>query len=221
VSSPFGPLSEPGSPASSPSSGSSLASSSSRPPASPASRLSGDDLLAELFDACGDLQFLRDAFEGADFILALTLEKLPSEVGIVSFFDVNSREFVVVRQTGGGDSALLRRLPERSPIVQAAMRTSRAVVVADAMADPHASSDERFQAMRVTPRSLVCAPVQVGGRYLGLIEVINPRDGGRFTEGDGNALTYIGEQFAEFVVERDLTIDPARVGPESFKGQRA
>jgi DNA-binding transcriptional MerR regulator len=53
--------------------------------------------------------------EGADFVLGLTLEKLPSEVGLVSLFDINKREFIVVRQAGGPRSALCQRQSERSP----------------------------------------------------------------------------------------------------------
>src|SRR5207253_10759039 len=66
------------------------------PPAKPGKRrLSGDDLLVELFEACSDLHFVGESLSGAEFILNLTMEKLPSEVGIVSLFDINRREFVV------------------------------------------------------------------------------------------------------------------------------
>jgi hypothetical protein len=187
------------------------------PPKSGA-RLSGDDLIAELFEACSDLHFLRDALEGADFVLALTLEKIPSTVGLVSLFDINRREFVVVRQRGG-KSALLARLPERAPLVQAAMRSQRAVVVPDASRDERAL-DDRWKAIGGELSSVICAPVELAGRYLGLIEVANPLDGGRFSEGDGNALTYIGQQFAEFVGARGVIVDPDIVTSGARKAGR-
>jgi hypothetical protein len=190
-------------------------------PAPPSSlpRLSADDLIAELFDACGDLHFLPDALEGADFILALTLEKLPSEAGMVSLFDMNKREFVVVRHSGGTGSALLKRTPERSPLVSTAMRKRHAVVVADATAERR-DSDARWTALGVTLRSMICAPVELGGRYLGLIEVANPLDGGTYAPSEGHALTYIGQQFAEFVAERGVVLDPELIQAPKKKATR-
>lgn len=172
-------------------------------------RLSGDDLISELFEACSDLHFLRDALEGADFVLALTLEKIPSAVGLVSLFDIDRREFVVVRQRGG-KSALLSRLSDRAPLAQAAMRSQRAVVVPDASRDERAL-DDRWKAIGAGLKSVICAPVELGGRTLGLIEIANPLDGGRYDDGDGNALTYIGQQFAEFVGARGVIVEPGAV----------
>jgi hypothetical protein len=175
------------------------------------SRLAGDELLAELFEAFNDLHFLADTLAGADFVLGLAIEKLPSEVGILSMFDINRREFVVVRQMGAQRSAVLSRLPERSPIAEAAMRTRRAVVIPNAKEDAHAH-DERWATIGTEVRSLVCAPIMLGGRYLGLLELANPLDGGEFTDGDGHALTYIGQQFAEFVATHGVVTDADHIG---------
>jgi len=178
-------------------------------PSAPKKRLSGEDLLTALFEAFNDLHFLRDAIEGAEFVLALTLEKLPSAVGMVSLFDMNKREFVIVRQTGGVRAVGLRQ-PERSPIAANAMRTRHAVVISDP-AEAKGATDDRFKVIGVEIRSLICAPVELNGRYLGLIELVNPLDGSLFNEGDGNALTYIGQQFAEFAAARGVMIDPEQL----------
>lgn len=183
---------------------------SNPPPAS--QRVSGDDLLAELFEAFCDLHFLRDSLEGADFIVSLIAEKLPCEVCLVSLFDIDRREFVVVRQNGGRVNVLLQRQPDRSPIPLAAMRSRRAVVVRDASTDPRVV-DARWQALGVDVKSYVCAPVELAGRYLGLIEVANPLDGSRFAETDGNALTYMGQQFGEFVGQHGVLVDAETVAP--------
>ncbi|WP_437734838.1 GAF domain-containing protein [Sorangium sp. So ce1335] len=172
-------------------------------------RLSGDDLLAELFEACSELHFVQDTLAGADFVLSLTLEKIPCAVGLVSLFDIDRGEFVVVRQRGG-KTALLTRLSERAPLALAAMRSRRAVVVPDAASDERAM-DDRWKATGVELRSVVCAPVELGGRYLGLLEIANPLDGKPFSESDGNALTYIGQQFAEFVGARGVVVEPGLV----------
>ncbi len=181
-------------------------------PPSASTRVSGDDLLAELFEAFCDLHFLRDSLEGADFILSLVAEKLPCEVCLVSLFDIDRREFVVVRQNGGRANILLQRQPDRAPIPLAAMRGRRAVVVRDAASDPRVL-DARWKILGVEVKSYVCAPVELAGRYLGLIELANPLDGGRFTESDGNALTYIGQQFGEFVGQHGVLVDEESVAP--------
>ena len=186
------------------------AAASSRPSA-PKKRLSGDDLLAELFEAFGDLQFLRDSLEGAEFVLALTLEQLPSR----------GRARLALRHEHA-------RVRGRAPVGRAAERALRAAAGARARrGQRHAQAprdrrraipagaaramDDRFRAIGVEIRSLVTAPVELGGRYLGLIELANPLDGGVFTDGDGNALTYIGEQFAEFVAAHGVIVDPEQI----------
>jgi hypothetical protein len=51
----------------------------------------------------------------------------------------------------------------------------------------------------------------MGGRTLGLLELANPRDGGAFEAADGNALTYIAKQFAEFLDSHGVLLDPDAV----------
>ena len=72
--------------------------------AAPRGRLRSEDLIADLFEAMHDLHFLRDPLEGADFVLGLVMAKLPSTVGLVHFYDIDAREFVVVRTIGPGAS---------------------------------------------------------------------------------------------------------------------
>jgi GAF domain-containing protein len=181
-----------------------------RPAPTGGARLEGDELLTDLFEAMAELHFLGDAIEGADFVLAQAMAKLPCEVGLVSLFDMANREYVVVRQIGGKRSGLLLRLAQHGKLAQSAMRYSRAVVVVDASRQRD-QVDRRWREIGVTLRSLVCAPVELDGRYLGLIELGNPIDGRPFRETDGHALTYMGRQFAEFVADRGVVTDPERV----------
>ncbi|MBI4951565.1 MAG: GAF domain-containing protein [Myxococcales bacterium] len=170
-------------------------------------RVTGDDLLTDLFEAMSDLHFLAGAFEGADFVLDLALQKLPCAVGVLSLFDMNRREFVVVRQVGGDKSGLLYRLPEGNRVAQTAMRSGRAQLVPAA----EAGLDGKWARIGVAPTSLACAPIEHGGRYLGLIELCNPIDGRPFSDSDGHALTYIGRQYGEFLAERSVVLEPETV----------
>jgi hypothetical protein len=171
-------------------------------------RLRGDELIADLFEAMHDLHFLRDAVEGADFCLSLALEKIPSRVGIVHLYDIDRREFVVACVRGPNqDVALLQRYPEGDPILSKAMRRQRAIVFSSTT---EANQLERYSIFGGTT-SLVVAPVVLAGRFLGAIELMDPLDGSPFSEDEGHALTYIGEQFAEFVATRGVTVDPERI----------
>src|SRR6185295_1757535 len=108
---------------------------------------------------------------------------------------------------------LCARQPEKAPLAASAMRKRHAIVVSDAEGAQRAM-DDRWRSLGVEIKSLVCAPIELSGRYLGLIELANPSDGHAFNEGDGNALTYIGQQFAEFVGERGVIVDPASIRGE-------
>jgi len=185
----------------------------------PKPRATGEELLTELFEACADLGFLSDPLEGADFVLALSMEKIPSELGLVSFFDIDKKEFFVVRQSGGKTQSLGATLSEKSSLAQAAMRAKRAVVIPDAARDPRAA-DARWKAIGVEPKSILCAPVEAGGRYLGLIELVNPEGASRYGTSEENALTYIGQQLAEFLAGQSESVDRAKLLASASKGAR-
>src|SRR5579872_3301180 len=176
----------------------------------PGSRVGGEDLIADLFESMHDLHFTRDAVEGGDFCLVTAMEKLPSQAALVHVFDISRREFLVANARGAGtETLLLRRSPEADPLLSLALRKRRAVVLAESDLGEAATVDR--YAILGGARSLVVAPVMVAGRPLGAVELVNPLDGQPFTESDGNAVTYIAEQFAEFVSTRGIVTDPERI----------
>jgi hypothetical protein len=183
----------------------------------PRVRVRGEDLIADLFESMHDLHFVRDAVEGGDFCLSLAMEKLPSQVGIVHLYDIDRREFLVTSVRGAATGKLLlQRHPENDLMISAAMRKRRAVVVADASQGETATVG-RYATVGGA-RSLIIAPVMQAGRFLGAIELLNPLDGGPYTESEGNAVSYIAEQFAEFVAERGVVTDPEVISSRQLPG---
>jgi GAF domain-containing protein len=186
------------------------------PMSSRSPRKKGDDLLTDLFEATADLGFLREALEGAELVVNLLFEGLPSRAVLVSFFDINAREFVVVRQAHPAQdvatrpSVVLGRVSEFADIPAAAMRSARTIVLGADKASA-LSADPRWSALGIVPTYYACAPVVSAGRYLGLIELADPIDGAPLQEGDGHALTYVGEQLAEYLAQREITFDEATV----------
>jgi hypothetical protein len=180
-------------------------------------RVRGEDLIADLFEAMHDLHFLRDALEGGEFCLNLAMEKLPSQAGIVHLYDIDHREFLVTSTRGPGTGVLLsRRVPESDALLFSALRKRKPLLFADA-AQSEAATVERYQAIGGA-RSVIVAPVEQGGRFLGAIEMLNPLDGQPFTEAEGNAIMYIAEQLAEFVSQRGVVTDPERIAARQLPG---
>jgi hypothetical protein len=168
-------------------------------------RVSGDELITALFEAMHDLHFLRDAIEGADFCLQLAQEVIPSRAGYAHFFDIERREFCLVRAKGEDTAVLVgNRHLEGEPILSAAVKARRPLLRGseDAMTN-------RYIAIGGA-KSLVLAPVMVAGRTLAVFEMVNPNDGAPFTQDEANAMNYIAEQFGEFLSSRGLVFDHGR-----------
>jgi putative methionine-R-sulfoxide reductase with GAF domain len=171
-------------------------------------RVTGDELITSLFESMHDLHFLRDALDGGQFCLALATEVLPSRAALIHFFDVEKREWVVACTRGKDAQKLLTsRTPESDETLREAARKRRAMVVADAAPRTGAERYERLGGAK----SLVVAPIMQAGRALGAIEILNPLDGQPFTDDEANAMTYIAEQFAEYLGSRGIVIDKTRI----------
>ncbi|MBN9159356.1 MAG: GAF domain-containing protein [Myxococcales bacterium] len=161
----------------------------------------------ELFESMHDLHFLRDALDGGQFCLALATEVLPARAALIHFFDVEKREWVIACTRGKDTSRLLTlRTAESDELLRDAARKRRAIVTPNATE----ASAQRYQSLGGS-RSMIIAPIMQAGRALGAIEIINPLDGMPFTEDEGNAMTYIAEQYAEYLGSRGIVLDRERI----------
>lgn len=154
-----------------------------------------------------DLHFLRDALDGGQFCLALATEVLPARAAIIHFFDVEKREWIIACTRGKDTSRILTlRTPESDELLRDAARKRRALVAPNGTP----STAQRYQSLGGA-RSMIIAPIMQAGRALGAIEIINPLDGMPFTEDEGNAMTYIAEQYAEYLGSRGIVVDSQRI----------
>ncbi len=168
-------------------------------------RPAGDRLVGSLFEALHTLHFLEDVREAASFLCGVLEEKMRPATILVHVYDINSGHFLLVGAHGNRASALLDyATPEADPFVAEIMREDEATLVLEPATDPRLA---RGRWLLVEPqRSVVCAPVSVEGRYLGLIEIADPVDGPEFTEDDRNALTYAASAFARFLDKRGVVL---------------
>jgi hypothetical protein len=178
-------------------------------------RGSSEDLIGELFEEMHQLHFMRDIVAGADYVLSCVLYMLPCEGVLIHVFDIDTREFVVVRAAGPSlKDALLVRTPDTYAFFREAFRRQTALNFPDAEIEP-SFAESRWERLGVRVKSAMCGAVQHGGRYLGVIELANPLGGEPFRVTEVNALDYICEQFADFVASRPIVLDEDAVLPKA------
>lgn len=174
-----------------------------------------EDLIGELFEQMHQLHFMPDMVAGAEYVLGVILRVMPSEGILIHVFDINTRQFVVVRASGpNARGVLLHRTPDTFKLFRDVFRRSSAAVVADASADANFHGG-RWERLGVTVKSALCGAVKQGGRYLGVIELANAAGGAPFQVSEVNALDYICGQFADFVASKPLVIDDDAVLPRT------
>ncbi|MGZ3423209.1 MAG: GAF domain-containing protein [Polyangiales bacterium] len=180
-----------------------------------------DDLVSELFESMHDVHFMRDSLDGADFVLELLREKIPTRVALVHFFDINTKEFVVVKARAPKPDVLSSRSKEGSGLIGAAVNTGKPILIKDATSDTRWQRERYQQAGHAEPRQIVVAPMRQGGRYLGAIELADHEDGESFGDNEIHALAYVAEQFSEFVGERGIQLVAADTGSFQVIDQNA
>lgn len=154
-----------------------------------------------------DLHFAPDMITGVDYVLGVLNRTLPSEAILIHVYDINVRQFVVVRALGKSpQSVILHRTEDKEPLFRRAMRTTRATCVQSA-SDNESYKDGRWALLGIAPHTAIIGSVQQHGRYLGAIELANPPGGEPYSEHEAHALDYICEQFAEFLAQRPIVVD--------------
>jgi hypothetical protein len=183
------------------------ATRSSRPRMAAVRRRAGEDLIGELFETMHDLHFMSGVADGAEFVLSAIDSVVPSAGMLVHVFDINARQFVVVRAKGPtSTNVLLHRTPDSDAFFGAIMRRPGSIAIHDTQKDTRVLG-ARWHALGVEPTHALCGPVRQGGRYLGLVEVVNPLGGAPFHQTEQNAIDYVCEQFAQFLVNRPIVLD--------------
>ncbi len=165
-----------------------------------------------LFDQIHGMDLLTDALEGARFVLAVLGETIPSRASLVHLYDASRRAFVVVAARGEQkDSMILSRQDGRDPLLRALMPGGR----------PFAWRNLREVSIRGIPRfaelshidSVVAAPVSIGSRWMGVIELVDPlsRGGNGLGTAEENGLAYVADRYAAYLSTRGVIVDVAEI----------
>jgi GAF domain-containing protein len=176
-------------------------------PSVPVRRRTGEDLIGDLFETMHELHFMPDMVSGAEFVQNVLSQTLPCDGMLIHVFDINKREFIVIRASGpNARDALLHITSDPDPRFSQFMR-SPGVFKLDTALDDERFSGGRWQKVGVPVETVLVGGVKQGGRYLGVIELANPMGGEPFSDGEVNALDYICGQFADFLVNRPIITD--------------
>jgi GAF domain-containing protein len=157
-----------------------------------------------VIEALHALRRSDDVVEGAALVLRTALSAIPSVAGFVHVADSATRDFVVVAASGAQNTEVIgTHTSEEDPLLARALSEMQAVTVE--ATSPDALTGARWHIVCPT-HAVLCAPVQLDGRQLGAIELVDPMRASAFTDADRHAMTYVGERFADFLADRNIAL---------------
>lgn len=148
------------------------------------------DAMQNLIDALENPRPDFEVIELLSEVLKNALDTINAKDGSLLVLDEDTGELVFVVAHGDlpSEKLLWRRIPSGEGIGSWVINNRKAVIVNDVQ------SDERFysdldQEFAFKTRSMLAAPIIGGGQTLGVIEVLNKRDGKLFNTDDQTLLT--------------------------------
>jgi signal transduction histidine kinase len=146
---------------------------------------------------------LASEFENLDALLQVitesAIEILRGEAGSLLLREDNSNDLIFQLAVGGaGDELVGSRIPAGSGIAGTVVETGRHVIVNDTSHDTRWYGDINTdsQPQRFSSRAILAVPLTTREGVIGVLEVINKRDGTPFVEDDVNLLTAFAGQAA-------------------------
>ena len=137
--------------------------------------------------------------DAVNFVMDLAMEKVPAESGAVLFADVSGQELYFATARGPKAQEVMDfRVPMGQGLAGFCAHEGVTISISDAQSDPRFFKSIS-EALHYPTVSIACAPIEFEGRVYGCIELINRKNGTTFSSNEANALTYIGNQFAQYV----------------------
>lgn len=166
--------------------------------------------LKDLMDALESPRAESEILQILETILQNAIRAIDARDGSLLIPDDKTGEliFAIVRGENPNDELVGKRVPSGKGVVSWVAENRRAAIV------NNAAADERFfdgvdQEIEYKTTSLLAAPLIGGGRVIGVVEVINKKDGKLFTMGNQTLLSvmcrFAGELLFTLVKDIDLT----------------
>ncbi|HVO43748.1 MAG TPA: GAF domain-containing sensor histidine kinase, partial [Aggregatilineales bacterium] len=149
---------------------------------------------------------LASEFENIEALLKIIIESaveiLNGEAGSLLLVDESSGDMIFQLAIGGSGQDLIgTRIPAGSGIAGEVVKTGKQVIVNDTQRDRRwfgevRTDGEQMEGRRFATRSILAVPLTARGGVLGVVEVINKKDGSPFVDEDVNLLTTFASQAA-------------------------
>jgi signal transduction histidine kinase len=158
--------------------------------------------LVALNEVGGVITSTLDLSAVLNLIMDKAVELIQAEAGSLVLVDRDTNELVFEVTAGPGSADLVgKRLPPGTGIMGTVVREHKPVIIRDAQSDARwaGEQDEEF-----VTRSIIAVPMVSRGRAIGVIELLNRRDGIPFDEDDARLLT-------AFAANAAVSIENARL----------
>lgn len=180
-----------------------------------ASRLSHPEIADTVLAALRDLSFFETPVEAMSFGLVTALRALPSLAGLALLRDDEQGGYAVVYARGPRSAAVVRaRVAEDDPFVGLALVRGGPVCIEYGSDTPPPDRHSGFG----DPWSSLVAPVQVGDRCVGILELVDPLDGRTLGASARTALDTVARHLALFLQDKPTHVAgafaPEQVGLE-------
>ncbi|HZU07169.1 MAG TPA: adenylate/guanylate cyclase domain-containing protein [Chloroflexota bacterium] len=153
------------------------------------------DKLGVLYEVGRYINSSLDLQEVLDLVMESLIRVTGAERGLILLVDPASGERHVAAARNFDPAALATPACEISRhVVQAVLERETPLLVSDALSDPHYQQFQSVVALRL--RSILCAPLSVKGRTIGVVYVDNRRRAGLFTPSDLELLVAFADQAA-------------------------
>ena len=159
--------------------------------------------LKRIIEITGALNSTLNVDELLELIMKSAAELLGAETSSLLLLDEDSGDLIIHIATGEpGERVERRHVPPGKGIAGAVLESGESTVVADAKSDPrfYGTMDD---ATGFETRNMIALPLKVRDQSIGVVEVINKRDG-EFTEDDKALAGALANQAA-------IAIDNARL----------
>ncbi len=147
--------------------------------------------ISALYDATLNIAHQDNLYNLLDEILYQALVVLNPDPGSILLVDEETKELVFVLVHGDlRDSLGEYRMDWRQGIAGSVVKHGEPLIVNQARSDPRFSS-EIDRTFGITSNNILAVPMISGGKIIGVIELVNKRDGEQFAESDAALLSLL------------------------------
>ncbi|MBN2401919.1 MAG: SpoIIE family protein phosphatase [Spirochaetes bacterium] len=139
-------------------------------------------------------------------ILDVAKDIVNAEASSLLLTDPKSGDLIFNIVSGGKKEIMGEKVPKGSGIAGTVAETGKPLIVNDVRNDPR-HFDEIDKKFSFTTKSILCVPMEMQGKLLGVLEAVNAVDREGFSDWDQELLSYIAEHAAIAIFNRMLYDD--------------